>query len=128
MGAEHAIRTADLPALPGPPRWLFAGAIALCFAALAVINLAYAAAGGVKWRWPQALSWLVTAAAALGVAAFAARLPVAGVVGLIALASIAQVAIDLWHRSRIRRGTGQRAPRRFLPAVKSAPRGESSDG
>jgi len=102
MGAEHAIRAADLPALPGPSRWLFAGSIALSFAALGVMNLAYAAARDDQWRRLQALSWAGTAVAALAVGAFATHLPAAGIVGLCALASVAQVAVDLGRRSHIR--------------------------
>ncbi|MCP2014715.1 low temperature requirement protein LtrA [Deinococcus sp. HSC-46F16] len=99
MGVMHAIREAAQPALSDPSRWLLAGAIALCFAALAVINWAYLASGS-RWDGPQ-VGWnLLAAGLALGIAAFAGGLPALGVMGLLTASSLLPIGLDLWRRAR----------------------------
>lgn len=71
-------------------------------ASLAVLNLAYATAGSHRWQVPQALWWVLTAAAALGIGAFAGHLSAVGVLGLLTAASVAPVAVDLWQRIHVR--------------------------
>ncbi|GHF53996.1 low temperature requirement protein LtrA [Deinococcus metalli] len=99
MGVMHAIREAAQPALSDPSRWLLAGATALCFVALAVINWAYATSGS-RWHVPQ-VGWnLLAGALALVVAAFAGGLPALGVMGLLTAAGLLPVGLDVWRRAQ----------------------------
>ncbi len=98
MGVMHAIREAAQPALSDPSRWLLAGATALCFAALAVINRAYLASGS-RWNGPQ-VGWnLLAAGLALGTGAFAGGVPALGVMGLLTAAGLLPVGLDLGRRA-----------------------------
>jgi low temperature requirement protein LtrA len=123
MGAEHAIRSADLPALPDSSRWLYTGSVALSYAAIGVIALADAAARGDRWRRLQALSCLGVSVVVLAIGAFADTLSAAAVFGLRALAGAAPIAIDLGHRSLVRRRLQRRDG-----ATDSAPPGRGRSG
>lgn len=100
MAVGHAIHDASHPTLPDPTRWLFAGAIALCFVGLSIINLAYAASGVAQCNRVQSLWMLATVAAALGVAALGGSFPPLAVFGIVALVSVAQVGVDMWYSAR----------------------------
>lgn len=80
MAMQHAIEEATRPALSDPVRWLLAGSLALAFAALGVIDRAYAAAGAARWSGPAARWAFAAAAAAL------------------------TVGLDLWRRADARYG------------------------
>lgn len=76
------------------------GAASFAIAALAIINLAYAASGVAQCNRVQSLWMLLTAAAALGVAALGGQLSTLAVFGIIALVSVAQIGVDLWYSAR----------------------------
>lgn len=84
-------------------------AVAVCFVALAIINFAYAVAGTGQCNRMQAVWRLQAAAISLGVGVLGGGLSAVGVLGIIAAASVAQIAIDLWHRAHVR-DTTVRAP------------------
>jgi low temperature requirement protein LtrA len=99
-GLGNAILSAPRAAVPNLQRWLLCGAIALCFIAFALIDLAAAMAVGRRLVRPAMLARAIPATAAVAVGAFGSGLEWVGVVGLLALAGCIYIAADLWQRTR----------------------------
>jgi low temperature requirement protein LtrA len=111
IGVGAVVRRAAAAPLPDAERWLLCGSLACCFAALAILQIAYAAVGGDRLRRRLARRKLVTAAAALAVAVLGRGLSSAVVMGLLTLEGAALVGLDLHYRAQLRRQSVQATPR-----------------
>jgi low temperature requirement protein LtrA len=89
--------------LPDAERWLLCGSLACCFAALALLQIAYAAVGGDRMSQRLARRTLFILAAALATGVLGARLWSAAVMGLLALEGAVLVGLDLRSRAQVRR-------------------------
>jgi hypothetical protein len=89
--------------LPDSARWLLAGSIAVCFAALAIIHFAYAQVGGGRDSLVLALRKCLALAATLAVCLAGHDLSSVEVMALLALAGAVQVAHDVWQSARRQR-------------------------
>jgi low temperature requirement protein LtrA len=103
IGVGVVVHFAPEPMLPDSARWLLAGSIAICFAALAVLHLAYAQVGGGRESLVLALRKCLALVAALAVCLLGHRLSPVEVMGLLAFAGAVQVAHDLWLSARRQR-------------------------
>lgn len=99
IGVGIAVNHATERALPDRHRWLIAGAIALCYAALAVLHGTYAMAGGGRYSRALAVRKAVTSLGALVIAVVGRGLSSAEVIAALALLSVSLVALDLWDRA-----------------------------
>jgi low temperature requirement protein LtrA len=107
------IRGVDEAALDPAARMLFAGSVALCLAALALVNRAYAAADGGRWSSAQVRWALAASVVTSGVAIGGAGLSALAVAGVVAAACALPVVLDLRLRRRERRSrkAGNAGPR-----------------
>ena len=97
---------ANTPVLEDSLRWLACGMVALCYAAHAIVHIAYAKAGGGQTAWLIVVRKIATIAAALLLGAAGAGLSAVGVTGLLAAAAGAQVVWSIWDRARADAGNG----------------------
>jgi low temperature requirement protein LtrA len=102
IAVGSAVNHAPDAALPDALRWLMVGSIAICFCALAILNIAYAMAGGTRQSYGLALRSSLTAVAVTFVGFLGHRLPSATILGLLCAASVVQVVLDLWYRAHDR--------------------------
>jgi low temperature requirement protein LtrA len=103
IGVGVVVHFAPEPTLPDSARWLLGGSIAVCFAALALLHLAYARVGGGRDSLVLALRKCLALAAALAVCVAGHNLSSVGVMALLSFAGAVQVGHDLWqsaHRQR----------------------------
>jgi low temperature requirement protein LtrA len=110
IGVGVAVRHAAKAPLPNGARWLLCGSLACCFAALALLQIAYAAVGGDRLRRRLARRKLLTVVTALAVGALGGGLSSAAVMGLLTLQGAVLVGLDLRHRAQLRR-TSMGSPR-----------------
>jgi low temperature requirement protein LtrA len=103
IGVGVVVHYAPEQVLPDAQRWLLAGSIAVCFAALAILQLAYATVGGGRDSLVLALRKCLALLAALAVCLFGHGLSSAGVMAFLTLAGVAQIAHDLWQSVRHQR-------------------------
>jgi low temperature requirement protein LtrA len=91
---------ADARVLDDALRWLVCGMVALCYAAHAIMHIAYAKAGAGRRAWVVVARKIPTIAAALLLGALGAGLSAVAVAGLLAAAAGAQVVWNIWERAR----------------------------
>jgi low temperature requirement protein LtrA len=103
IGVGLVVHYAPAPVFPDPQRWLLVGAISVCFAALAVLQLAYAQVGGGRASRLLALRKCLAVVVTLAIGVFGRGLSAVTVITLLAIAGIAMVAHDLWQTERSRR-------------------------
>jgi low temperature requirement protein LtrA len=103
IGVGVDVQNAQAAELPDPQRWLLAGAIAVCFAALAILQLTYAVVGGGRESRRLALRKCLALAATLTICLLGHGLSAVAVMALLALSGAAQVAHDVWEAARARR-------------------------
>jgi low temperature requirement protein LtrA len=103
IGVGVVVHFAPEPMLPDSARWLLAGSIAVCFAALAIIHFAYAQVGGGRDSLVLALRKCLALAATLAVCLAGHNLSSVEVMALLALAGAVQVAHDVWQSARRQR-------------------------
>jgi low temperature requirement protein LtrA len=109
IGVGVVVHFAPEATLPDSARWLLCGSIAVCFAALAVLHLAYARVGGGRDSLVLALRKCLALAAALAICLAGRRLSSVEVMALLALAGALQVAHDIWQSARRQRRLIERA-------------------
>jgi low temperature requirement protein LtrA len=97
-----AVNHAPDATLPDALRWLMVGSIALCFGALAILNIAYAMVGGAQQSYGLALRSSLTAVAVTLVGIFGHQLSSAMTLGLLCAASVVLVVLDIRSRARDR--------------------------
>ena len=106
VGVERAVTSPEGATLAAAERWLLCGAVALCLLAIGAIHLTVHAVGAAVATRREAAYHAVAAAAALTLAAVGERLPPAVLMGALALACAALVAVDL-PAPRGRPGAGE---------------------
>jgi hypothetical protein len=111
IAVGRVVRHAATSPLPEGERWLLCASLACCFAALAILQIAYAMAGGDRLRRQLARRKLLTVVIALAVGALGVGLSAAAVMGLLAFEGAALVGLDLRYRARMRRAAIQGGPR-----------------
>lgn len=97
---------ANVPVLEDSMRWLACGMVALCYAAHAIVHIAYAKAGAGRSAWLTVARKIPTIAAALLLGALGAGLSAPGVAALLAAAAGAQVAWNIRDRAHADAGHG----------------------
>jgi low temperature requirement protein LtrA len=103
VGVGLVVHYAPAPAFPDPQRWLLTGAISICFAALAVLQLAYAEVGGGRASRLLAARKCLALVVTLALCVLGHGLSAVAIITLLAIAGTAQVAHDLWQSERSRR-------------------------
>ena len=98
---------ADVPVLEDSLRWLVCGMVALCYAAHAIMHVAYANAGAGRRAWLIVARKVPTIVAALLLGALGAGLSAVAVAGLLACAAGAQVVWSIWDRARAQARNGE---------------------
>ena len=116
---------ADAPALEDALRWLVCGMVALCYAAHAVMHVAYAKAGAGRQGWLVAARKLATIGAALLIGALGHGLSAVAVAGLLAAAAGAQVVWNIWERARASARSGEDPGPGLAGAHRPAQRGHA---
>jgi hypothetical protein len=107
IGVGVVVRYAPEAVLPDPQRWLLTGSMAVCFAALAVLQIAYSRAGGGRDSLLLALRKCLALMATLAVCLLGQGLSSAATMMLLALAGVAQVAHDVWQAEHRRRAVNR---------------------
>ena len=97
---------ADARVLEDSLRWLVCGMVALCYAAHAIMHIAYAKAGAGRTAWLIVARKGLTIGAALLVGALGTGLSAMGVAGVLAIAAGAQVLWNIWDRAHADAGNG----------------------
>jgi low temperature requirement protein LtrA len=100
IAVGNLVHDADAPVLEDSSRWLVCGMVALCYAAHAIVHVAYAKAGAGRQGWLIVARKIPTIAAALLLGAFGAGLSSVGVAAVLASAAFAQVLWNIWDRAR----------------------------
>jgi low temperature requirement protein LtrA len=103
IGVGVVVSYAPKAVLPDPERWLLAGSIAVCVAALAILQIVYANVGGGRDSLMLALRKCLALIAVLAICLLGRGLSSAAVMALLALAGVVQVAHDLWQSEQRRR-------------------------
>ncbi|MBV8517945.1 MAG: low temperature requirement protein A [Acidobacteria bacterium] len=85
-------------------RWLVCAMVALCYAAHAIVHIAYAKAGAGRRAWIIGARKMLTIAAALLLGAAGAGLSAVSVAGVLACAAGVQVLWNIWDRARAGEG------------------------
>ena len=107
VAAGILVHDADVVPLDDPQRWLASAMVALCYAAHAIMHIAYAHVGGGSKAWMVAARKLITIAAALLLGGLGSGLAAIEVAGILAAASGLQVLWSLWDRARTDRDSGE---------------------
>lgn len=95
VGVEYMVSTKTGTILPDSTRWLFCGSVALCLSVLALIHLITCTLGTARRRKILSAYRLGSAAFILVLAVAGSQLPPVVLVGLVAVACVIQVVLDL---------------------------------
>ena len=100
IAVGNLVHDANAPVLEDSLRWLVCGMVALCYAAHAIMQIAYAKAGAGRRAWLVAARKLITIAGALLLGALGKGLSAAAIAGWLAGIAGLQVAWNIWERGR----------------------------
>jgi low temperature requirement protein LtrA len=106
IAVGNLTHAANVPVLEDSMRWLVCGMVALCYAAHAIVHIAYGKAGAERRAWLTVARKIPTIAAALLLGARGGGLSAPGVAALLAAAAGAQVAWNIWDRAHAGAGDG----------------------
>lgn len=98
MAVGNLAEEADKASLGDSQRWLACGMVALCYAAHAIVHIAYAEAGTGRKAWLIAARKIITIGTALLLGAYGRGMRAVDVAAVLAVASGAQVLWSIWDR------------------------------